>query len=86
VHLETIPADCRDWHVNAANAGALAHTLAEQRDLAFLFRTLATLRSDIPLFDDVDGLRWNGPGAGFDAIGKRLDSALTKPKVRARPA
>jgi 5'-3' exonuclease len=84
--LERIPADSRDWHVNATNAGALAQTLSEQRDLAFLFRTLATLRADILLFDDVDGLRWNGPGAGFEAIGKRLDAAVTTPKIRARPA
>jgi len=59
-HLESIPADWREWHVNAANAGALAHTLSEQRDQALLFRTLATLRTDIPLFDDVEQLRWHG--------------------------
>src|SRR6185503_12066028 len=52
-HLESIPVDWRDWHVNAANAGALAHTLANERDRVLLFRTLATLRTDIPLFDDV---------------------------------
>src|SRR5580658_3765141 len=51
-HLESIPADWRDWHVNAANASALAHTLVEERDQALLFRTLATLRTDISLFDD----------------------------------
>jgi 5'-3' exonuclease len=47
-HIESIPADWREWHVNAANAGALAHTLATQREQALLFRTLATLRTDIP--------------------------------------
>ena len=43
-HLESIPADPRDWHVNAFNATALARTLTEERDRAILFRTLATLR------------------------------------------
>ena len=60
-HLEAIPADWRQWGVNAASPAALARVLAESRDLALLFRTLATLRTDIPLFDDVDELRWRGP-------------------------
>ena len=81
VHLESIPSDCREWGVNAANARALAHTLANERDLALLFRTLATLRTDIKLFDDVDELQWRGPWrgpqAGFDTLGARLDAAVT---------
>jgi 5'-3' exonuclease len=59
-HLESIPADWREWRVNAFNASALAATLAGARDDALLFRTLATLRTDIALFDDVDELRWKG--------------------------
>jgi 5'-3' exonuclease len=55
-HIEDIPADCREWHVDAANAGALSRTLCEEREMALLFRTLATLRTDIALFDDVDEL------------------------------
>src|ERR1700691_5611735 len=51
-HIEAIPADWREWHVNAASASALARTLSEQRDQALLFRTLATLRTDIALFED----------------------------------
>lgn len=77
VHLESIPADWREWHVNATNASALAHTLSNQRDRALLFRTLATLRTDIALFDDVDELEWRGPEPGFDTLGARLDAAVT---------
>jgi 5'-3' exonuclease len=58
-HLEDIPTDWREWHVNAAHASALAHTLSGERERAMLFRRLATLRTDIALFDDVDQLRWN---------------------------
>jgi 5'-3' exonuclease len=76
-HLESIPADWREWHVNAANASALARTLAGQRDRALLFRTLATLRTDIALFDDVDELRWAGPRAEFPALAARFDAAVT---------
>jgi 5'-3' exonuclease len=77
VHLENIPADWREWHVKAASASALADTLARERDRALLFRTLATLRTDIPLFDNVDRLRWNGPTPAFAALGARLDAAVT---------
>ena len=79
-HLESIPADWREWHVNATNASALAHTLSEERDQALLFRTLATLRTDIALFDDVEQLRWNGPTPGFETFAARLDAAKTESK------
>jgi 5'-3' exonuclease len=77
VHLESIPKDSTDWHVNAANARGLANTLAREWDRAVLFRTLATLRTDITLFDDVDELRWNGPTPELDAIAARFDAAET---------
>jgi 5'-3' exonuclease len=82
-HLESIPADCREWRVNVANASALAATLTRERERALLFRTLATLRNDIPLFDDVDELRWSGPKPTFTDLGARLDAAITEPR---RPA
>ena len=75
-HLESIPADSREWRVNAASASTLAATLSRERDRALLFRTLATLRTDIPLFDNVDELRWTGPTSGFATIGKQLDAAV----------
>jgi 5'-3' exonuclease len=74
-HLEQIPADADDWHVNATNARSLAATLSRERDQACLFRTLATLRSEIALFGDVDELRWQGPAPGFEEIAARFDSA-----------
>jgi 5'-3' exonuclease len=77
-HIESIPTDYREWHVNAANASALADTLARERDKALLFRTLATLRTDIALFDDVDELRWKGPTAACTSRAARLDAAVTE--------
>jgi len=84
VHLESIPADFREWRVNAANASALAGTLSRERDLALLFRKLATLRTDIALFEDVDQLRWKGPTPAFDRLAARLDAAATESRTVAR--
>jgi 5'-3' exonuclease len=69
--LESIPRDSREWTgVNVAKPAALAYVLERQRDLAYLFRNLATLRSDIPLCDSVDDLQWKGPAEAL------LDSEL----------
>lgn len=78
--LEAIPADWRDWHVNARNAASLALTLERERDRAWLFRDLATLRTDIPLFDSVEELRWSGPTERFAAF-----AAMLEPKTAPGP-
>jgi 5'-3' exonuclease len=76
LHLEAIPADATTWGVNASQAGALGRTLVRERDRAMLFRDLATLRTDIPLFESIEELRWQGPGPDFAALGARLDAAV----------
>jgi len=78
VHLESIPKDCREWGVNAANARALADTLFREWENALLFRRLATLRTDIKVFDGVEDLRWRGPKPAFDGLAARLDAAHTQ--------
>lgn len=79
-HIESIPADWREWGVNAANASTLSSTLMRDRENAMLFRTLATLRTDIELFDDVERLRWAGPTPAFDKLGASLQAATTSAK------
>jgi 5'-3' exonuclease len=49
--------------------------LGERRPLALLFKQLATLRTDAPLFTDVDELEWRGPTAAFPAMCARLGAA-----------
>ncbi len=66
-HLEDIPENWRDWHPAIANARNLATTLLKFWDDVVLFRTLATLRLDVPVFASVDDLRWKGPLAAFEA-------------------
>jgi 5'-3' exonuclease len=75
-HLESIPPDWRQWLVKVTSPAALAQTLLDNRGNAFLFRTLATLRTDIPLFDNVDRLEWAGPRPEFAALGAKLDAAV----------
>ena len=48
--------------------------LGERHKEAMLFKRLATLRTDAPLFDDVDALRWRGPTASFSTYAAKLDS------------
>jgi 5'-3' exonuclease len=47
--------------------------LGDKRDLALLFKDLATLRTDAELFGDIDDLRWRGPTSAFAAAAKLLD-------------
>ena len=81
-HLESIPADWRTWSVNATRPGALSQTLEHERDRALLFRDLATLREDIPLFDSVDDLQWRGPTPAFQPLAARFEAAVTDPRPR----
>src|SRR5204863_7559283 len=71
-HLERIPKLATEWDVAVRGALRLATTLAEQREAAMLFRTLATLRTDAPIGVDGDGLRWTGPGAELSAWAEGL--------------
>jgi 5'-3' exonuclease len=54
--------------------------LGDRRELAMLFKNLATLRTDAVVFADVDQLRWKGPTKDFDAWVRRLES----PRLRER--
>ena len=71
-HIEAIPDDSRMWGVNASSPARLAHRLAEERQNALLFRTLATLRTDIEV-GAVDDWKWQGPTKTFAPLAARLD-------------
>jgi 5'-3' exonuclease len=75
LHLENIPKDCRQWGVRATNPSVLAETLRQHWEEALLFRRLATLRTDVPVFDDLEQLRWAGPKPTFEKLAARLDAA-----------
>jgi 5'-3' exonuclease len=71
-HLEHIPAAVKEWDVAVRGAARLSAALEDNRALAVLFRTLATLRTDVPVFTDLDELRWRGPRADFERVANRL--------------
>ncbi len=73
-HLEDIPDRVAHWDLSVRGAAALATSLREHRDEAFLFRELATLVNDVPLVSEsVDDLAWRGAHrAEFTAIAESL--------------
>jgi 5'-3' exonuclease len=79
-HLEAIPEDVSLWPLKGASAKKLAGVLREERERAFVFRDLATLRTDIPVFESVDELKWKGPTPAFAAIEARLKAAKVVPR------
>jgi 5'-3' exonuclease len=71
-HIEDIPEHHFRWDVNVRGAARLAAALNEQRDLALLFRDLATLRTQPAVMNDVEELRWRGPGDGLEKMANSL--------------
>jgi 5'-3' exonuclease len=65
VHLEDIPKDWRQWDPAVRRGHTLADALFREWDNALLFRTLATLRLDVPVFSSIDDLLWRGPAKNF---------------------
>lgn len=78
-HLEKIPKDWRKWHSSITRARSLSAALFNAWSDALLFRTLATLRLDVPVFRKVEDLRWKGPRSNFDRLCRRMKlSALRR--------
>ena len=73
-HLENIPKDWREWHPSIRKARLLSTSLFSAWNDALLFRTLATLRLDVPIFDTVEDLRWRGPRPNFEEHCHRMKS------------
>lgn len=73
-HLEDIPESVAKWDVSVRGGASLAMSLREHRDLALLFRELATLVFDVPLVSEsVDDLRWRGAHrAPFEVLAEKL--------------
>jgi len=73
-HLEDIPKGWQSWHPSIKRGRVLAASLFESWNDALLFRQLATLRLDVPVFDAVEDLRWKGPRTDFEEYCYRIQS------------
>lgn len=86
-HLEDIPKDWRNWNSSIRKARLLSESLFGAWNDALLFRRLATLRLDVPVFATVEDLRWKGPRPTFEETCHRMKSPnLFERAMAARPA
>ena len=56
--------------------------LDSQRELALLFKDLATLRTDLPLFKGIDEIRWRGPASSFAAVAEKIGEIRLATRIR----
>ena len=85
-HLEDIPKDWQHWDPSLRRARPLAEALFAGWDDALLFRTLATLRVDVPVFRSIDELRWRGPAKDFKRTCERMKAPDLCRRALARSA
>ena len=83
LHLEDVPQDWRQWHPSIRGAQRLSAVLFGRWRDAILYRTLATLQLDVPVFESVDELRWKGPGPEFERTCERIRSPGLPARARA---
>lgn len=81
--MAAIPLDEAEWDVKVRGAARLAASLRDWRDEALLARELSVLRTDIPLPQQAEELRWSGPTDKLAALAKRLDVVDAVAKVQA---
>lgn len=67
-HLENIPKEWQQWHPSIKKARGLSESLFGSWNEALLFRTLATLRLDVPVFESVEDIRWKRPRTSFEEL------------------
>ena len=79
-HIEAIPPAAGQWEITVRSGAKLATTLAENRELALLFRRIATIDLDAPVGESIDSLVWSGPEPGFAEVARSIDAtgALTR--------
>lgn len=90
--LEAIPDDPAGWDVPVRGAAALAASLSSHRGEALLYRTLATLRDDVPIEPDAAALAWRGPDEEaladlcarlrFERFAERVLAGVARPNRR----
>jgi 5'-3' exonuclease len=87
LHLESIPVRASEWDPalsrSVGRAERLASELSAGRELAALFKVLATLRLDPGLVGRVDELEWQGPSRGFEDVAEAIGASNLLARVQA---
>ena len=82
--LESIPKDAAKWKVSAISAGraaSLVESLTSHWEEALLFRKLATIRTDVPLEENLNDLKWRGAREDFTEFCQSLGDEKISPRV-----
>jgi len=74
-HLEAIPARVEEWDIAVRGARRLHENFEAHRENAFLYRRLTRLRSDVPLIESLNDLRWKGPQEDFERLCQELGAS-----------
>lgn len=80
-HIENIPDDTGVWGMTTGRTRRLAENLAEHRDAAFLYRRLTTLRTDVPIRENLEDLAWRGAPEAFRVFCEVLGVGKLSEKV-----
>jgi 5'-3' exonuclease len=80
-HIVDIPDDATLWEADVRGAAKLALTLSENRELAELFVTLATLVDDCPTIESVDDIEWRGPTDDLATVCDYLDADSMRERI-----
>jgi 5'-3' exonuclease len=83
-HLEDIPKGWTAWHPSIKKGCSLSESLFADWQNALLYRALATLRLDVPVFDTVEDLRWRGPQSNFPEFCQRMKAPDLLRRVTAK--
>ena len=81
-HIESIPDDTSNWDITPGRARRLASNLADHRQEAELYRQLTTLRTDVPIIEDLSDLEWRGAREELTAFCEELGAGDISERVR----
>ncbi len=83
IHLEEIPANAGEWDVVVRGATRLSTALEEGRELAELFRRIATIDRGAPVSGSVDEIEWRGPRTDIEAVWGEMEAPALLARAQA---
>jgi 5'-3' exonuclease len=81
-HITDVPAAAGQWDITVRGGAKLATTLANNLELALLFRRIATIELDAPVSPNVDVLEWTGPTDDFVALAESIDATSALRRIQ----